>query len=410
MSKEPIQIFEYDSLHIDEKILPQRSFDALVKFNDRCGNKFFTVGHKKITFKNYVGLLQVGKLTIEVLPKADRRAESRDSEKWKSALIQMLAMCRLIKLESLTNADIKLKNRTLFDLYINMFLTELESIIRQGLVKKYHQIQENVAFCKGKIVFSEHIKQNLVHKERFYNEFDNYDYDNIYNQILLTALDILRSFPNSHKFNHRIKRISLMFPEVKLRNIEASDFERINYDRNTERYKSALQLARLIILDYTPDIAAGRENVLAILFDMNKLFEEFVYRLLVRSCEPGWEVKRQCQKDFWRYDSRAKVVKPDIVVYKDHCRSLVIDTKWKIPDDALPSDADLKQMYVYHQYFSVNKTMLLYPEVPRLLSGIFVDTPFECSVKQLSLEFKENKLDIEKMKGKVRELVKHESN
>ena len=55
--------------------------------------------------------------------------------------------------------------------------------------------------------------------------------------------------------------------------ITLDTFTRLRYDRSTERYRYAVALARLIILNYQPDVRAGREDVLAILFNMNELFE-----------------------------------------------------------------------------------------------------------------------------------------
>jgi 5-methylcytosine-specific restriction enzyme subunit McrC len=42
-------------------------------------------------------------------------------------------------------------------------------------------------------------------------------------------------------------------------------FERLAFGRNTERSRRAIQLARLIILNYSPDLHGGREHVIAIL-------------------------------------------------------------------------------------------------------------------------------------------------
>ena len=64
-------------------------FDAMVKFNELHQNKYFTIGHNGIVFKNYVGVIQVGGLTIEILPKADKKADA-DKNLWQSVLLNML--------------------------------------------------------------------------------------------------------------------------------------------------------------------------------------------------------------------------------------------------------------------------------------------------------------------------------
>src|SRR5206468_400901 len=90
------------------------------------------------------------------------------------------------------------------------------------------------------------------------------------------------------------------FPEVSSGNVNAETFIRLQFDRKTERYKEALLISKMLLLNYRPDITGGTENVIAILFDMNKLWEEWVYRRLKKE-EQAFEieVKGQQIKDFW---------------------------------------------------------------------------------------------------------------
>lgn len=134
-------------------------------------------------------------------------------------------------------------------------------------------------------------------------------------------------------------------------------------------------MAKLLLLNYSPDIQSGRENVLAILFNMNALFEEYIYIQLKKL--KGIEVFAQRSKLFWN----AKKIKPDIVV-KTASGIYVLDTKWKALRDAKPADADLKQMYAYQHYWEAEKTVLIYPQVYGLKNkqGIFRREGKECSL------------------------------
>ncbi|MFW6227554.1 MAG: 5-methylcytosine restriction system specificity protein McrC [Bacteroidota bacterium] len=116
----------------------------------------------------------------------------------------------------------------------------------------------------------------------------------------------------------------------------------------------------MIILNYRPDIKTGQENMLALLFDMNKLWEEYVYRMLKRCETKEIRVRGQESKRFWKN----KTIRPDSVVEytsQGKPQTYIIDTKWKIIDTNEPSDADLKQMFVYNMYWSAGKSILLYP-------------------------------------------------
>ena len=122
-------------------------------------------------------------------------------------------------------------------------------------------------------------------------------------------------------------------------------------------------MAKLILLNYSPDVRRGSEDVLAILFDMNLLWELFVYRTLKKGeSKGGYKVSAQNQKKFWN----SRRIRPDLVLNWEDGRCVVIDTKWKLIDDFRPADTDLKQMYAYNMYW---QTRRLHP-IP--LFSIFV--------------------------------------
>jgi len=97
------------------------------------------------------------------------------------------------------------------------------------------------------------------------------------------------------------------------------------------------------------------------MFDMNILYENYVYRKLKAlqndSDNPIIKVKEQNRTPFWE----TRGLRADIVVYTEDKR-LVIDTKWKVLKDNKPSDADLKQMFVYNLHYDTDLSILLYPK------------------------------------------------
>jgi 5-methylcytosine-specific restriction enzyme subunit McrC len=390
-NNKPIQVFEYDRLHYGKtyngNYFSEDHFDALVKYNERHDNKYFTVIHKGIRFQQYVGVIQVGKLTIEVLPKADRD-HNPDKTKWQEVLFNMLRACRKIKLEGTEDADLKLRNASLIDLFIEQYLREVEEIIHKGLVKKYRQKESNKTALVGSLQFQKHLTHNLVHKERFFVRHQVYDTNHQLHKILNEALKIIPQVSTNPNFADKVERLLLNFSNLPSCKIQASTFEGIHYNRKTEHYQQAIRLAKLLLLNYSPDIQSGKENVLAILFDMNNLFEEYVYIKLRK--EKGVEVLPQRSKYFWN----SKKIKPDIVV-KTASDTYILDTKWKALRTAKPSDADLKQMYAYQHYWAAHKTILLYPQVYGLKNkyGKFRQEDKECSLMFVEVVNTDGKLN-----------------
>ncbi|RXG24257.1 5-methylcytosine-specific restriction enzyme subunit McrC [Leeuwenhoekiella aequorea] len=359
-SPRQIQVFEYDSLNIGTKKgkveFKKKHFRALVKLNELHGNKYFTVGLNKITFKHYVGVLQVHDVCIEVLPKADR--SSADEGAWQNALIEMLRVTRRLKVNQVDHANVTKQSKHLLDIYFEWYLNEVQKLMHQGLIKKYYRKQGNLNTLKGKLVFAKQISQNLIHKERFYTEHQVYDKDHLIHQILNQALGIIEQFTRGGYLYGKCKSIQLDFPEVKAIQATAATFDKLVLGRKEQPYTTALEIARLIILNFAPNVKSGSEKMIALLFDMNNLWEEYILVHLKKAFrDDEVQVLGQRSKTFWN----GITIRPDIVIRKGDHTAMIIDTKWKIIDQYKPSTNDLRQMYVYNEYWKSTQAILLYP-------------------------------------------------
>lgn len=362
-----IQVFEHESLTLIEdehgRYLDPVELEKLWEFNDRSGNIYFTGIKRGIRFGSFVGVIQIGGLTLEILPKTDRQIhyKQKDYDTWRLVLLRMLSLCQRIRVNAVSEASLSRRYNSLLDLYFIIYLEEVNQLIHQGLIKKYRKESRNLHALKGRIVFPRHIQQNLIHQERVYTEHQVYDYEHLINQILLKGLSILSVISYNPLLRDRINRAIRDFPEIRDINITKQHFDNLRLNRKSDPYRRALNIARMIILNYRPDIKTGQENMLALLFDMNKLWEEYIYRMLKRCETPGIKIKEQKSKYFWEQKS----IRPDIVVEyitDGVTQTFVIDTKWKIIETNEPSDDDLKQMYAYNAYWDAEKSMLLYPK------------------------------------------------
>lgn len=361
-----LQVFEYECLEVDEEKFSSRHFRKLVQYNEQHGNKYFSVGNSRIYFKNYVGVIQVGGLTIEVLPKAD---VGHDAAKWQKALYLLLKETGSLPVSSLSNAFLHLRSSSLLDLFLWQFLEGVELLVHQGLVKRYRQNQANQKALKGRLLFQDQVKKNLVHKERFFTEHQVYDRDHLLHQIIKKALTILVNVGSIPIKAHAYKLLYSFegFSDI---TVTANTFKSIRFNRKTQPYQQVIQLSKLIILNYSPDLSAGSENILSILFDMNKLFEKYIYRQIKKEEESFEKYKLsvlgQSSKYFWG----SKTIRPDIVinyeVEEDGVRATkkaIIDTKWKVLADHTPSDEDLKQIFAYNIHFGATHSTILFPQV-----------------------------------------------
>lgn len=358
-----IQVFEYQKLKLEDSKYPdfsEKYFDALTKYNDQNNNKYFTIIHKGILFNSYVGVIQIGGLTIEILPKADNN-NNPDKDTWQKVLLNMLKVCKHIQIDNVSETSLSKKHNSILEVYFEIYLNELESLIKKGLIKKYRKVQNNQNALKGKLVFSRNIQKNVIHQECFYCEHQVYDKDHLIHQILFRGLLILKDLLNNN-LKDKLNRLLFEFQDFKELIINKNHFDKLIKSRKTAPYLKAIEIAKMLILNYSPNLNSGQDNMLTLLFDMNKLWEEYIYRILQKHKPNGYEVFFQNFDNFWEH----KTIKPDIVITNNQNENFVIDTKWKIIDAKKPSDDDLKQIFAYNLHWKAQKGMLLYPKIDQI--------------------------------------------
>jgi 5-methylcytosine-specific restriction enzyme subunit McrC len=389
-AKEHITVFEHEILRHDkgEKRITIDQLKALQNYYGE-GIPFYNLCYNGVQFNEFVGAIQVGKTLIEVLPKADKKPNTESEQnKWRDILIDMLRAVGSFDIKTPSHSNLKIKPNTILDLYFELFIKEVEYLLHSGLVKQYRKKEGNVAALKGTIQFAQHLQQNLTHQERFYVRHTTYDVEHKLHFILFKTLRLLRQINTNASLNSRIGNLLLNFPEMPDLRVTVNTFDNLVFNRKTQPYSKAVEISRLILLQYHPDLSSGRNHVLALMFDMNKLWEQFVFVSLRKNKKSDITITAQTSKYFWQpKNGNRSSIRPDIVINKDEENCMVLDTKWKNLNGYNPSPDDLRQMYVYHEYYKARKVALVYPGSElRKTMGSYLD-PFtgkeiekECSI------------------------------
>lgn len=376
----PIQCFEHESLRFESQ---DPLFLKLQKMYGQKGVPYFSLGHNSVKFNEYVGVLQIGSQVIEVLPKADKTTDLKlgpeeQKEKWKRLLIGMIKNSGVINVQNTGSSNLKLSSNSILDLYFELFLNELEYLIHSGLLKKYKKNEGNVKSLKGSINFNKHIQNNYIHQERFYTKHSVYTADHLLHQILKEALLLIKSLTRDNYLIGRILKINIDYPEVSIIKITKNTFDNITYNRHNAHYRNAIDIAKLLLLNYHPDIIKGEEKVLTLMFDMNVLWEKFVIKTLRKkfiSENLPFNINGQVTREFWvSMHENIKRIRPDIVIIpinkEEDGNRIILDTKWKNIDRSKDISIDiLRQMYVYHEYFNARKVAIVLPGESIIIEG-----------------------------------------
>lgn len=353
-------VFEHEALYLnrgDQKLNPEQLKLLQIFYKER-NFPYYKLIHNGVRFCEYVGIIKVGNLTIEVLPKADR---TNGAKHWRNILIDMMKSIGLISPDAPSYANLNIKSSSVLDMYFELFISEVEKLKNKGLLKKYRKKEVNSKTLKGKILIGKQITKNYVHQERFYVNQTVYDKQHLLHQILYKALSTIIKVGTTTHLTSRYNNALLDFPEQSDIRIIESLFDKIIYDRKSQDYKTAIDIAKIILLNYHPDLNNGPSNVLALMFNMNALWEKFVLKSLQKFTE-GFTISGQVSKNFWKPEiGYTKAIRPDIVLSKNGEVKAVFDTKWKNIGDSNPSDDDLRQLYAYSRYHSNCPSYLIYP-------------------------------------------------
>ena len=320
------------------------------------------VGGKFIQARNYVGVLQTKSgLTIEILPKI---ADKNDAERSKAVFIKMLRMLKNFPFKSSNLASLKTQNLPLLEIFISMFLCELEALVKKGIKSDYVALEENLNFLKGKLNIKEQIKKNSIHKERFYVGYSEFLSDIKINRIIKTTLKFLYKKSNSSKNQQKIRELLFIFDEVSECEDYKNFFAKLVINRQVKHYEQTLLWCKIFILgnSFTPH--KGDDLAFALLFDMNALFESYVGNFIKK--KHIGTILQHSEKHLIEAPKSFKL-KPDIFLEGE----FIADTKWKIIRQDINesekkykiSQADLYQLYAYGKKYECGKLYLIYPKI-----------------------------------------------
>jgi len=391
--KQIYQIKEYSSFIAEKQAdgyitLPQRTFEQLQEFilynrsKDTDALELMGLSARKglgmvITAKNYVGVISMKDgTTIEILPKIFSAEDDPSGKREKKLLVDMLKTLRNSPYKNLQKTNVNTERMNLFEIFIRMFIDEVFFIVKRGLKSNYETLEENTTFFKGKLLFSQQIRHNHIHKERSYVQYDAFTVNRPENRLIKSTLRYLYRVSTSSKNRNDIKVLLTSFADVRESTDYKGDFAKYIPDRNTKDYTTALRWCEVFLMGKSFTSFAGSDVAYALLFPMETLFESYVAHLLKKQLNPMEYTVIIQDKRFHLFDEPNKrfLLKPDIVVKRNADQAIfLLDTKWKLLSETKPnygiSQADMYQMYAYQKKYSAQNVMLLYPTSPGIHSN-----------------------------------------
>ncbi len=393
-----IVLKEFEFLQFKDKTKPsfiqEKTFEDVEKFvldNEETG-QYLKITTKKgygkvLQAQNYVGVIQTKDGTIiEILPKI----RNLDEEESKKVLIKMLKTLKKSPFKNFNMANLKSSKMPLLEIFITMFLEELSRLIQKGIKSDYIAKEKNLKFLKGKLKISEQIKQNYIHKERFFVAYDEFSSDRVENRIIKTTLAFLYKKSKLNANQQRIREFLFVFDDISTCQDIKTDFSKVKPDRQMKDYEQIILWCKTFLLENSFSPYKGDDVAFALLFDMNLLFESYVGDYLKKK---GCNVSLQNRGKHLVETPKKFALRPDMVIKRAvDKKEIIADTKWKI----IQSENDIKQsdmyqLFAYGKKYANEKLYLIYPADGEKQPKLFYKYENKLNLRVLYFDVQSNK-------------------
>jgi 5-methylcytosine-specific restriction enzyme subunit McrC len=314
----------------------------------------------------WVGVLEVPGLSVELLPKLDSAAHAPV----RANLLHMLSISGMVRHLSADLAALAASDAPLHHLFISLFATRLLSELQRGVQRGYSDREEPLGSIRGRLLVRQQARQGKAAMHRVWCAFDEFDADIQLNRALRAACAVLLDMSLPAHIAATLRRADSMLDDVPRALVTPQHIDAIPRTRQTARWEPLLAFARLILADQSPDPSSGDARCFSLLFLMWELFESFVASLLQTYILPDTDLTLHPQGAgfpqhalFWERGKPLGELLPDVLLARAGQPVFILDTKWKElgPQDQ-PSNDNLQQLHGYATGYGVSSVCLLYPQ------------------------------------------------
>ena len=190
LNMKPIKTLkEYKKLNKSEICCDLEGLEKYLKRNKL--SDVLKVTPSGIEANSYVGVIKYKNFQLQILPKLINQENSIDDKILKN-LIFMLSYTRKLDIKTTNNAILNDNKNPFLEVLIKEFAVSLFDALKRLSPKNYVREENNLNYLKGKIIFSENIRYNIINQSKFYCQYDNFSENNTLNQLFLFVMTLRR--------------------------------------------------------------------------------------------------------------------------------------------------------------------------------------------------------------------------
>lgn len=360
-----IVIKEYDQLQIRDRRDIEHNViskeDALALQSIIMDDEpVFKWGYKKLIAQYWVGTISLKDLNIEILPKLYEYVSTDDL---RTVLMRMISISHHAPSVREMPGMVRMKKNSLIEMLIDAFLNSLEKYVQEGLQHSYKKIDKNINGVKGRILFGKQFTRNVLEPTKFWCRFSKFTADNEINRFMKLCLDQMYKVSNDEQNKRRIKYYLPLFDDITTVSKEKVLSKPIVFNSTNKRAEETYRYGILFLNNIFSTLSAGNTFISMMLFNMNDLYELFVYRVtkIIFGKNSLYQLRGNYLLERDTDERKYVGLRPDITIKKENGKLDIVDTKWKIPKN-FAKEADTYQMNAYSSSINnVDRVILLYP-------------------------------------------------
>ena len=243
---------------------------------------------------------------------------------------------------------------------------------------------------KGRIIFSQQLRRNVLAPTRFFCRFSKYIADYDLNQFFKTCLIEMERMSRDNQNKIEIEYLLPFFDEITHVEPDVALGLGIEFNSVNSRAIDAYTYGRMFLESIHTTMNSGATQVYTMLFNMDQLYELFVYR--VASIVYGNRITYQKMGNHLvvrNSDGKRFVsLRPDLTFRISEHEQWIIDTKWKMPG-RFAKESDVYQMNAYSTGIkNIRKVILLYPRITKSehISGAYTLVSAQGDPKPLEIK------------------------
>ncbi len=295
-------------------------------------------GRFTLTPGSEVGALNLGTLSIEIRPKLP---------------IDRLLFLLSYAMERGRWRDVPFdfgERRSLLEAIVPGFVAQVRRALARGVLQGYRVEEEALPTIRGRLRFDDQLRKRYGRFPPAEVRYDDFTEDIDENRLLKAAIARLGRLRLRSATTRRSLRVfDETLGSVRLIEYDPRQLPEITWTRLNDRYRPAVELARLILRATSFDLAHGGVRSSAFLIDMNAVFEDFVVTALCEELRLSERAFPQGNRGHWlRLDAAGRInLKPDISCWDGPRCRFVGDIKYKkIKADGV-LHPDLYQLLAY---------------------------------------------------------------